>query len=92
MVTVSVLRANGVELLAAPKGYFDTLGDRIGASAEDVAVLRESDILVDRDESRIRAANLLERLQDRPTIFFEFIQPRASLWFGKETSKRSSCR
>jgi len=42
------LRANGVELLETPPSYYETLGERVGAIEEDVAILRELSILVTR--------------------------------------------
>src|SRR6202011_2956430 len=48
--TVRALRGNGVELLETPSSYYDTLGERVGAIDEDVAILRDLNILVDRDD------------------------------------------
>lgn len=85
--TVRALRANGVELLETPDSYYDTLGERIGAIDEDVAVLRELNILVDRDDLGYMLQIFSKPLQDRPTLFFEFIQRRGSLSFGKGNFK-----
>ncbi len=85
--TVSALRANGVELLETPASYYATLGERVGAIAEDVAVLRDLDILVDRDDNGYMLQIFTKPLQDRPTLFFEIIQRRGSLSFGKGNFK-----
>ncbi|GAC1402719.1 MAG: 4-hydroxyphenylpyruvate dioxygenase [Candidatus Velthaea sp.] len=85
--TVRALRANGVELLETPAAYYETLGERIGAIDEDVAVLRELDILADRDDRGYMLQIFSKPLQDRPTLFFEFIQRRGSLSFGKGNFK-----
>jgi 4-hydroxyphenylpyruvate dioxygenase len=81
--TVRALRANGVELLSAPDAYYDALGERVGVIDEGVAVLRELSILVDRDEEGYLLQIFSKPLQDRPTLFFEIIQRRGSLSFGK---------
>ncbi|HZO94678.1 MAG TPA: 4-hydroxyphenylpyruvate dioxygenase [Candidatus Baltobacteraceae bacterium] len=85
--TVRALRANGVELLETPGSYYDTLGERVGAIEEDVAILRELDILVDRDDRGYMLQIFTKPLQDRPTLFFEIIQRRGSLSFGKGNFK-----
>jgi 4-hydroxyphenylpyruvate dioxygenase len=85
--TVRALRANGVELLETPGAYYDTLGARVGAIDEDVAILRELNILVDRDDRGYMLQIFTKPLQDRPTLFFEIIQRRGSLSFGKGNFK-----
>ncbi len=85
--TVRALRANGVELLETPDAYYETLGERVGAIAEDVAMLRELSILVDRDDKGYMLQIFTKPLQDRPTLFFEIIQRRGSLSFGKGNFK-----
>ncbi|GAC1614141.1 MAG: 4-hydroxyphenylpyruvate dioxygenase [Candidatus Elarobacter sp.] len=85
--TVRALRGNGVDLLDTPPAYYDGLGARVGAIDEDVAVLRELDILVDRDDRGYMLQIFTKPLQDRPTVFFEIIQRRGSLSFGKGNFK-----
>ena len=85
--TVRALRANGVELLDTPSSYYDALGERVGAIDEDVAILRELSILVDRDDRGYMLQIFTKPLQDRPTLFLEIIQRRGSLSFGKGNFK-----
>ena len=85
--TVRALRANGVELIETPAAYYDTLGERVGAIEEDVAVLRDLSILVDKDDKGYMLQIFTKPLQDRPTLFFEIIQRRGSLSFGKGNFK-----
>jgi len=87
IATVRALRANGVELLETPDAYYDALGARVGAIDEDVAILRELNILVDRDDRGYMLQIFTKPLQDRPTLFFEIIQRRGSLSFGKGNFK-----
>jgi 4-hydroxyphenylpyruvate dioxygenase len=81
--TVRALRAQGVELLEAPEAYYDHLSERVGVIAEDLAILRQLSILVDRDDSGYMLQIFTKPLGDRPTLFFEIIQRRGSLSFGK---------
>ena len=85
--TVRALRANGVEFLTTPSSYYDALAERVGAIDEDVAILRELNILVDRDDRGYMLQIFTKPLQDRPTLFFEIIQRRGSLSFGKGNFK-----
>jgi 4-hydroxyphenylpyruvate dioxygenase len=87
VATVEALRANGVELLDAPTSYYDDLVARVGAIEEDVAELRRLSILVDRDDAGYMLQIFTKPLQDRPTMFFEIIQRRGSLSFGKGNFK-----
>jgi 4-hydroxyphenylpyruvate dioxygenase len=85
--TVRALRANGVELIETPAAYYERLGERVGAIEEDVAVLRDLSILVDKDDKGYMLQIFTKPLQDRPTLFFEIIQRRGSLSFGKGNFK-----
>ena len=87
VATVRALRANGVEFLATPGSYYDALAARVGAIDEEIAVLRELSILVDRDDLGYMLQIFTKPLQDRPTLFFEIIQRRGSLSFGKGNFK-----
>lgn len=87
VATVRALRANGVELLSTPDSYYDLLGERVGAIDEDVAILRQLSILVDRDDRGYMLQIFTKPLQDRPTVFFEIIQRRGALSFGKGNFK-----
>jgi 4-hydroxyphenylpyruvate dioxygenase len=85
--TVRALRGNGVELLDTPASYYERLGERVGVIAEDLAILRDLNILVDRDDQGYMLQIFTKPLQDRPTVFFEIIQRRGSLSFGKGNFK-----
>jgi 4-hydroxyphenylpyruvate dioxygenase len=84
---VRALRANGVEFLETPSSYYDVLESRVGHIAEATGVLRELSILVDRDDQGYMLQIFTKPLQDRPTLFFEIIQRRGSLSFGKGNFK-----
>jgi 4-hydroxyphenylpyruvate dioxygenase len=87
VATVRALRANGVEFLNTPASYYDALEARVGRIDEATPVLRELSILVDRDDLGYMLQIFTKPLQDRPTLFFEIIQRRGSLSFGKGNFK-----
>jgi 4-hydroxyphenylpyruvate dioxygenase len=81
--TITTLRNNGVEFLSVPPSYYDALIDRVGAIEEDIDLIRELGILVDRDEEGYLLQLFTKPVEDRPTLFFEIIQRRGSRGFGK---------
>ncbi len=87
VATVRALRENGVEFLTTPASYYDALEARVGTIDEATAVLRELNVLVDRDDLGYMLQIFTKPLQDRPTLFFEIIQRRGSLSFGKGNFK-----
>jgi 4-hydroxyphenylpyruvate dioxygenase len=87
VAAVRALRANGVEFLTTPGSYYDALEARVGRISEATDVLRELSILVDRDDAGYMLQIFTKPLQDRPTLFFEIIQRRGSLSFGKGNFK-----
>jgi 4-hydroxyphenylpyruvate dioxygenase len=87
VATIRALAANGVEFLDTPDSYYDMLAERVGAIDEDIAILKELRILVDRDDLGYMLQIFTKPLQDRPTVFFEIIQRKGSLSFGKGNFK-----
>ena len=61
--------------------------ERVGKIDEALDVLRERRILVDRDDLGYMLQIFTKPLQDRPTVFFEIIQRKGSLSFGKGNFK-----
>ena len=85
--TVRALRANGVELLETPATYYDELESRIGRIEEATPVLRELGILVDRDDVGYLLQIFTKPVGSRPTLFYEIIQRKGGLSFGKGNFK-----
>ena len=85
--TIRALKTNGVEFLDTPDAYYDDLESRVGPIDEALQVLRELRILVDRDDLGYMLQIFTRPLQDRPTLFFEIIQRKGSLSFGKGNFK-----
>ncbi len=83
VATVRAMKAAGVEFLATPESYYDTLGDWVGRTRVPVGELRELGILADRDEDGYLLQIFTKPVQDRPTVFFELIERHGSQGFGK---------
>jgi 4-hydroxyphenylpyruvate dioxygenase len=81
--TVSEMNKRGVEFLYVPGTYYDTVGERVGEIAEDMEVLKEHGIMVDRDDEGYLLQIFTKPLTDRPTLFFEIIQRKGAQSFGK---------
>lgn len=85
--TVSQLRSRGVEFLQVPKTYYDTVLDRVGEIDEDLEPLKDLGILVDRDDEGYLLQIFTKPVSDRPTLFFEIIQRKGAVSFGKGNFK-----
>ncbi len=85
--TVSRLRARGVPFLSVPRHYYDMLPDRVGEIDEDIEVLAELGILVDRDDEGYLLQIFTKPITDRPTLFYEIIHRKGAKSFGKGNFK-----
>jgi 4-hydroxyphenylpyruvate dioxygenase len=80
--TVRSLLDAGVEFLKTPQAYYDLLSERVGTIHQDVEVLRDLNILVDRDEWGHLLQIFTKPVSGRPTLFFELIQREGARGFG----------
>lgn len=80
--SVQTLRKNNLEFLFTPDAYYDLLEERIGGAIEDMAKLRDLNILADCDESGYLLQIFTKPLQARPTFFIEIIQRIGARGFG----------
>ena len=85
--TVSAMHARGVEFLYVPETYYEDLLDRVGKIDEDISVLKQHGILIDRDEEGYLLQLFTKPVVDRPTLFFEIIQRKGAQSFGKGNFK-----
>ena len=85
--SVAQLRENGVDFLAVPDTYYDTVWDRVGTIKEDRDKVRNLGILIDNDEQGYLLQLFTKPVEDRPTLFFEIIQRRGCQSFGKGNFK-----
>ena len=81
--TVGEMRKRGVEFLFVPGTYYDSVLDRVGEIDEDILKLKELGIMVDRDEEGYLLQIFTRPVEDRPTLFFEIIQRKGAMSFGK---------
>ncbi|MEM0133876.1 MAG: 4-hydroxyphenylpyruvate dioxygenase [Thermoplasmatales archaeon] len=85
--TVRKMKKNGIPFLETPSTYYDELEDRVGKIDEDIDVLRELNILVDRDNDGYLLQIFTQPIGDRPTFFYEVIQRKGATSFGKGNFK-----
>ena len=87
VTTVSAMRDRGVEFLYVPDNYYDDLLERVGNIDEDVEILKQHGILIDRDDEGYLLQLFTKPVVDRPTMFFEIIQRKGAQSFGKGNFK-----
>eukprot|EP00918_Siedleckia_nematoides_P103493 GHVU01225908.1.p1 GENE.GHVU01225908.1~~GHVU01225908.1.p1 ORF type:complete len:430 (-),score=88.06 GHVU01225908.1:49-1212(-) len=81
--TVRELRRRGTEFLRVTGDYYDTVEERVGRIDEDLSVLKELGVLVDRDADGYLLQIFTKPVTDRPTFFYEIIQRKGARSFGK---------
>lgn len=84
--TIHALRARGVEFLTVPEKYYENLRKNIPHMTvhikEDIDVIQKLGILVDYDDKGYLLQLFTKPIEDRPTLFFEFIQRNNHNGFG----------
>ncbi|KAF6832509.1 4-hydroxyphenylpyruvate dioxygenase [Colletotrichum musicola] len=86
--TVSAMRARGVEFIAVPSTYYDTMRHRLKTEKrnwelkEDLDTIEALNILIDYDEQGYLLQLFTKPLMDRPTVFVEIIQRNHFEGFG----------
>ncbi len=81
--TISEMRKRGVEFLHVPGTYYDSVVERVGTISEYLEILKGLGIMVDRDEEGYLLQIFTKPVEDRPTLFFEIIQRKGAMSFGK---------
>jgi 4-hydroxyphenylpyruvate dioxygenase len=82
VATVSAMRDRGVEFLYVPETYYDDVLERVGEIDEDIDLLKEHGVLIDRDEEGYLLQLFTNNILDRPTMFIEIIQRKGAQSFG----------
>jgi 4-hydroxyphenylpyruvate dioxygenase len=86
--TVEEIRARGLMMMKVPDAYYGEVPDRIeDLDGVDMDRLRRLNILIDQDEGGTLLQIFTRMLQDRPTVFFEFIERRGAVGFGEGNFK-----
>jgi 4-hydroxymandelate synthase len=84
---VRELSASGIEFLTAPAGYYRSLEGRLGAFPISVDVLRDLNVLADRDQWGQLFQIFSHSTHERRTFFFELIERRGARTFGSGNIK-----
>lgn len=87
ITTVRALKEQGVMFLNTPATYYEMLGKRASSIQENLATLRELNILIDYDEWGYLLQLFAKPLHDRPTCFLELIQRHKARGFGSGNIK-----
>jgi len=85
--TVGDTHARGLRTLAVPRSYYEDVWKRMPDIDVDRERVEELQILLDQDEGGYLLQIFSRMLQDRPTVFFEFIERRGATGFGKGNFK-----
>lgn len=84
--TITNLTNRGLEFLKVPDKYYDNLRKRLEHAKisvkEDIDTLQRLKILVDYDDQGYLLQIFTKPIEDRPTLFFEFIQRNNHQGFG----------
>lgn len=84
---VRKFRNAGAEFLKTPDAYYDVLLERVGPINQELAELRELNVLVDRDEWGHLLQIFSKPVSGRPTLFLEFVQRQGARGFGSGNIK-----
>lgn len=82
VATVRALRRGGVEFLETPPTYYDAIPARLGDVGEDLGLLRDLNVLVDRDRWGVLLQVFTKPITGRPTGFLEIVQRKGARGFG----------
>ncbi|MFE0177213.1 4-hydroxyphenylpyruvate dioxygenase [Streptomyces sp. NPDC059002] len=85
--SVRELNASGVEFLNTPSTYYDVIRERVGDLEEHIADLRDTNVLVDRDEWGHLLQIFTRSPYERRTVFYELIQRNGAQGFGSSNIK-----
>jgi len=84
---IRTISSRGVAFLTAPGGYYQTLQARLGLLAIPIAVLRELNVLADRDRWGQMFQIFVRPTHERHTFFIELIERKGALTFGSRNIK-----
>jgi 4-hydroxymandelate synthase len=80
--SVATYSGHGVTFLTTPPSYYDLLEARIGKTDIALSILREHNVLADRDHAGQMFQIFTKPMHVRHTFFFELIERRGALTFG----------
>jgi 4-hydroxymandelate synthase len=80
-------RELGVEFLNTPSTYYDMLAERLPGIQAEIADLRKTNVLADRDEWGYLLQLFTRSPHERNTLFYELVQRRGARGFGSANIK-----
>jgi 4-hydroxyphenylpyruvate dioxygenase len=83
VATVEELGRRGLEFLGTPATYYDELPARVAEVSDRIAKLRTTSILADKDDEGYLLQIFARSLNDRPTLFLEFIERHGAIGLGE---------
>ena len=81
--TIASMESRGVEFIATPQSYYDLIGERSKGIDEQLEILANHSILLDRDDQGYLLQLFTQPVGDRPTLFYEIIQRKGCEGFGQ---------
>jgi 4-hydroxyphenylpyruvate dioxygenase len=85
--SVRGVRDRGLLMMEVPETYYEEVTDRIGEIDADMEEMRRLNSRADADEGGTLLQIFTRMIQDRPTVFFEFIERRGASGFGEGNFK-----
>lgn len=80
--TMEEIHARGIETIHVPHEYYPEAKARLSEYELDWDRIERLSLLVDKDDDGYLLQTFTKMLQDRPTVFFEFIERRGATGFG----------
>jgi 4-hydroxyphenylpyruvate dioxygenase len=80
--SIEDIHNRGIETIYVPQEYYPEARERLSGVDLDWVEIERLSILVDQDEDGYLLQTFTKMLQDRPTVFFEFIERRGATGFG----------
>lgn len=84
---VCEFRELGVKFLNTPATYYDMLAERLPGIQAEIAGLRKTNVLADRDEWGYLLQLFTRSPYERDTLFYELVQRRGARGFGSANIK-----
>ncbi|MGI9585931.1 MAG: 4-hydroxyphenylpyruvate dioxygenase [Acidimicrobiia bacterium] len=80
--SIADIHSRGIETIYVPHEYYPEAKERLAGVDLDWERIERLSILVDQDDDGYLLQTFTKMLQDRPTVFFEFIERRGATGFG----------
>jgi 4-hydroxyphenylpyruvate dioxygenase len=80
--SIADIHGRGIETIYVPHEYYPEAKERLAGIDLDWDTIERLSILVDKDDDGYLLQTFTKMLQDRPTVFFEFIERRGATGFG----------